>query len=187
MILSQFGSGIVTISMCFIVGHIWTHQLRSFTFMSYVTNWYLRRGTFFVCLNIINTQPPDILVRNNARLSAGAVITTMIPLFLLKSLHYWWWWVILWTDDGISISEDILQDLIAFRVLNQSTASLGLVCQKHLIFGCRPQAREFHKIFASSSKIFFRNLYIAEIVLPMIISSRNFICVPKVMLWAHIV
>ena len=40
--------------------------------------------------------------------------------------------------------------------------------------------------FRELSKIFSRNLCIAEIVLLMRISSRNFVRVPKAMLWAHI-
>ena len=40
--------------------------------------------------------------------------------------------------------------------------------------------------FCELSKIFSRNLCIAEIVLLMRISSWNFVCVPKAMLWAHI-
>ena len=40
--------------------------------------------------------------------------------------------------------------------------------------------------FRELSKIFSRNLCIEEIVLLVRISSWNFVCVPKAMLWAHI-
>ena len=40
--------------------------------------------------------------------------------------------------------------------------------------------------FRKLSKVFSRNLCIAEIVLVMRISSWNFVRVPKAMLWAHI-
>ena len=40
--------------------------------------------------------------------------------------------------------------------------------------------------FRELSKIFSRNLCIAKIVLRMRISSWNFVCVPKAMLWAHV-
>ena len=51
----------------------------------------------------------------------------------------------------------------------------------------RPQ-RVVSLTFRDLSKIFSRNLCIAEIVLLMRISSWNFVCVPKAkaMLWAHI-
>ena len=40
--------------------------------------------------------------------------------------------------------------------------------------------------FRELSTIFSRNLCIAKIVLLMIISSWNFVCVPKAMLWTHV-
>ena len=65
------------------------------------------------------------------------------------------------------------------------------------ICGEKPPPKEIHLIgifigqggvslmFRELSKVFSRNLCIAEIVLVMRISSWNFVCVPKAMLWAH--